>query len=282
MALFVALVQHGSFSKTAESLNLPQSTLSRKINELESELGLTLLHRTTRKMALTEAGQFYFERASIIITEAECTHQALFGMKVQPEGVLKMSVTVEFAHEWLVKWLPEFQSRYPNIQLQIDVSPHKADLMAHDVDLAIRAGEISESHYIAQPLMSVNFYLYASPDYLVQHGCPTSPQALSQHHLLPFLGAKQWVLCRHKQRVLVPLHLTYQSNSFSLLKNWVQQGLGIAMLPEMIVPQNDSLQRILPDWQGQSAPISILTATRLLPLKVKCMVDFLKEKIQAA
>lgn len=282
MAMFVALVQNGSFSKTAEKLNLPQSTLSRKINELENSLGLKLLHRTTRKMDLTEAGQFYFERAAVIVAEAELTHQTLHGMKIQPEGVLKISAPVEFAHEWLAAWLPEFRARYPKINLQIDVSPHKADLMGQDVDLAIRAGEIGEANFIAQKLMTVNFYLYASKSYLQKHGEPRCPDELAQHVCVAFWGGKAWVLQRGAEQFVVPVDGAPQSNSFTLLLKWAQQGWGVALLPEMVVPNDGSVQRILPDWQGQSVPISILTATRLLPLKVKCMVDFLKEKIQAA
>lgn len=279
MAMFVALVQNGSFSKTAEILGVPQSSLSRKINELERDLGLQLLHRTTRKMALTEAGQFYFERAANIVAEAECTHQILHGMKIQPEGVLKMSVPAEFAHEWLVAWLPEFAARYPKIRLQIDVSPHKADLMGQGVDLAIRAGEIQETHYIAQKLSSVDFGLYASNDYLAQHGTPTEPTDLAQHAVLPFQGVKQWILWRDGQMQRVVVDGAYQANSYALLLAWAQRGLGVAMLPERFVPDDGSVRRILGDWRGQSVPIALLTATRLLPLKVKCMVDFLKEKM---
>lgn len=278
MALFVALVQNSSFSKAAQQLNVPQSSLSRKINELEDELGLRLLHRTTRKMTLTEAGQFYFERAAAIVAEADCTHQLLNGMKIQPEGVLKMSVPVEFAHEGLAVWLPEFRARYPKIALQIDVSPHKADLMGNGADLAVRAGEIDEGHLIAHRLMTVNFYLYASEFYLEKHGWPRQVADLRHHVCLAFQDTKQWIVLRGEQRETVPIVAPYQSNSFTLLLKWAQQGMGVALLPEMVAPDDGSVVRVLPDWAGQPVPISILTTTRLLPIKVKCMVDFLKEK----
>lgn len=281
MALFVALVQNGSFSKTAEILNMPQSTLSRKINELEKNLGLRLLHRTTRKMDLTEAGQFYFDRAMAIVNEAECTHQMLNGMKIQPDGLLKMSVPVEFAHDWLAQWLPEFRLRYPKIRVQIDVSPHKADLMGNNVDLAVRAGEIHEPHLIAHKLMSVNFYLYASKSYLQQYGHPASVSDVAHGDCLAFQGVKQWTLWRNRQCESVAIDAAYQSNSFTLLMKWAQQGMGVVLLPEMVVAGGDAvlLERVLPEWSGSTVSFSILTATRLLPIKVRCMVDFLREKV---
>ncbi|MDO4434524.1 MAG: LysR family transcriptional regulator [Alysiella sp.] len=281
MAMFVALVQNGSFAKTAEKLSIPQSTLSRKINELEHNLGLKLLHRTTRKMDLTEAGQFYFERAAAIVHEAECTHQMLNGMKIQPDGVLKMSVPVEFAHDYLAQWLPEFRTRYPKISVQIDVSPHKADLMTNGVDLVVRAGEIREPHLIAHQLMTTDFYLYASKSYLQENGIPTSISDLAHHDCLAFQGVKQWTLWHNQYSETVQIDAAYQSNSFTLLMKWAQANMGIALLPEMVVsPDDRNLVKICPDWQGQSVPIAILTATRLLPLKVKCMVAFLREKVE--
>lgn len=279
--MFVALVQNGSFSKTAEQLAIPQSTLSRKINELEHSLGLKLLHRTTRKMDLTEAGQFYFERATAIVNEAECTHQMLNGMKIQPDGLLKMSVPVEFAHDYLAKWLPEFRVRYPKIRVQIDVSPHKADLMGNGVDLVVRAGEISEPHLIAHKLMSTDFYLYASKSYLQQKGMPEKMADLVQHDCLAFQGVKQWTLWHNQRSETVQIDAAYQSNSFTLLMKWAQENMGVALLPEMVIAPDDArLVKIFADWHGQSAPLHILTATRLLPLKVRCMMDFLREKVE--
>lgn len=282
MALFVALVHHRSFSQTAEQLNIPQSSLSRKINELEQSLGLKLLHRTTRKMELTEAGRFYFERASAIIAEAECTHQELNGMKMSPEGILKMSVPPEFAQEWLALWLPEFYARYPKISLEIDVSPQKANLLG-DVDLVIRAGEPSEGHYIAHRLMMVDFHLYASKNYLNQYGIPKTPHDLLNHRCLVFQGVNEWALWRQRDSVVLSVGANpfyfYQSNNYGLLARLAEQGLGVALLPEVALGREIRLERVLVDWQGQSVPISVLTATRLLPLKVKCMMDFLKEKM---
>lgn len=281
MALFVAVVKNQSFSKTADQLNIAQSSLSRKISELESHLGVKLIHRTTRKLQLTEFGQFYFDKAIAIVDEFERTHDELSLLQTEPAGVLKMSVLSEFALQWLTALLPKFYEKYPKIALQIDVSPHKVDLLGGQVDMVVRAGLPNEPTYIAHSLTEVQFFVYASNIYLQKFGNPTIPDALSQHFCLAFTGQTTWQLTQGTQAQTFAINALYQSNSFEFLKNLTVQGLGISLLPTLsnMGKTHTDLVRILPDWQGVSAPIVILTATRLLPIKVRCMVDFLKEQV---
>lgn len=283
MALFVAVVQQGGFSKAAAHLGMPQSSLSRKISELEQHFGTKLLHRSTRRLQLSEAGQRYYARAAAIVAEAAHTHERLLDEQAEPRGELKLSVLSEFALEWLYALLPEFHRRYPQIDLHIDVSAHKADLLGGQADLAVRAGQAHASAYIARPLLEARFYLYAAPEYLRRHGRPQQPQDLAQHRCLGFSGQQSWRLHRAEETQDCPIHAFYQSNSYALLNKLAQQGMGIALLPDLRNEAQGSgrLIRVLPDWQGSSVPIVILTATRLLPAKVRCMVEFLREQVAA-
>lgn len=277
MALFVAVIKNKSFSKTAQNLNIPQSTLSRKINELENHLGLKLIHRTTRKLELTEAGQFYFERAVAIVEETERTHQAMNGLKIEPKGVLKLSVNNEIA-DWLMTILPKFHQKYPMIQLHIDVSAHKTDLLTGGVDMVIRAGTPKEGHYIVHPLTHTALNLFAAQSYLDTFGIPKTPDELTEHYGLAFMGVSSWTLSCGTKTLNTHPKMLYHSNSFRLLGGLARQGLGLALLPN--ITNNTDLVQVLPDWQGESVPIVILTATRLLPIKVRYMIDFLKENIE--
>ncbi|MFA9485529.1 MULTISPECIES: LysR family transcriptional regulator [unclassified Moraxella] len=276
LVLFVAVVKNKSFSKTAQTLNIPQSTLSRKINELENHLGLKLIHRTTRKLELTEAGLFYFERTTAIVDEINRTHQAMNGLKIEPKGVLKLSVNNEIA-DWLMTILPKFYQKYPKIQLHIDVSAQKTDLLAGGVDMAIRAGIPKENHYIVHPLSQSSLRLFASKAYLDKLGTPKTPDELAHHHGLAFLGVLDWELSCDTQVLTTHPKMLYHSNSFRLLSGLAKQGLGIALLPN--IAADTELIPVLPDWQGKPVPIIILTATRLLPIKVRYMIDFLKENV---
>lgn len=282
MALFVAVIKSGSFSKAAEQLTIAQSSLSRKISELEQYLGGKLLHRTTRKLQLTELGQWYFDKALAIVAEFENTQQEVLQRQREPSGLLKLSVVSEFALEWLNALLPDFYTRYPKIALQIDVSPHKVDLLGGQVDMAVRAGQPSEPMYIAHKLMEVKFFVYSSESYIRKAGKVLHPDALKTHFCLAFNGQNAWQLSRDGEMQSFDIHAPYQSNSFEFLKKLTKQGLGIALLPSMglsTAAADKGLLRILPDWQGLTVPIVALTATRLLPHKVRCMLEFLQEKV---
>nr|WP_298641644.1 LysR family transcriptional regulator [uncultured Cardiobacterium sp.] len=179
MTLFVAVAEALSFSRAAEKLHLPQSTLSRRISALEKALGLQLLQRTTRRIELTEAGRHFYERARTIGEEAARLFAEPDGNPQQPAGLLRLSLPVDFAYRWLAPRLPAFTARYPAIRLQLDVSPQRVDLFRDPVDAVIRAGEPLDERLIARPLMHLPRYLYAAPPISPRtrkcHSPPTSP-----------------------------------------------------------------------------------------------------------
>lgn len=145
MALFVAVARAGSFTQAAQSLEMPKSTLSARISRLEQRMGLPLLKRSTRKVDLTEAGRLYFNRADALVSEAGLLHEQLGHLLREPQGLLRLSVPVDFAHEFIAPYLGEFCERFPLIQLSFDVTPHKVNLISERFDVAIRAGKQPDS-----------------------------------------------------------------------------------------------------------------------------------------
>ena len=285
MALFAEVAEAKGFSKAAAKLGMPQSTLSRRVGELEKQLGLQLLNRTTRRVELTEAGLRYFERVKPIVEEVRRIHDELGGMLVRPHGVLRVSLPVDFSYEFLAPLLPEFAAQYPEIGLEMDVTPRKTDLIGEPFDLVIRTGEQPDSGYIATVLMHAERYLYASPSYLAKHGEPQTPQGLRTADCLRFQTASSWTLINTAgETAQTAAESPYAVNSMGMLARMAVHGLGVAFVPAMAAEKYETegrLKRILPDWHGQSVPVYALTATRLLPAKTKCFIEFLRNRMKA-
>lgn len=287
MALFVEVVKAKSFRRAAEANGMPNSTVSRRISALEKAIGLRLLHRTTRKIELTEAGQIYFERSRRIVDEARLAHEQLGQMVTQPSGVLRVSVPVDFANIVLLPLLVEFGQRFPLIRFELDVTPRRVDLVAEPFDVAIRMGTPPDSNLIARELAQLPHGLFASPHYLVQSGRPQQPADLARHECLPFTGPKgdSWVLRCEAQTEEVQPGGRFRVNSVGTLQRLARHGQGIALLSEAIVAEDlaeGRLERVLPGWQGPPMPVYAITETRLLPAKTQRFIEFLRERLSRA
>ncbi|MFN3356805.1 MAG: LysR substrate-binding domain-containing protein [Pseudomonas sp.] len=285
MALFVEVVKARSFSRAAEALGMPNSTLSRRISELEKGIGLRLLHRTTRKIEPTEAGQLYFERCKRIVDEARLAHEQLGEMLSKPSGVLRASLPVDFAMVYLAPLIAEFSLIYPGITFELDLTPRQVDLVSDPVDVVIRMGEPTHSNLIARKLASMRRALYASPAYLERAGLPAQPVDLAHHQCLRMRGARahQWALVSGAHTVEVDVGGRVELNSVGMLRRLATLDMGIALLPEGIAEQDVSsgaLRRVLPDWHGSSVSVYALTETRLLPAKTQRFIEFLRERLE--
>jgi len=285
MALFVEVVKAMSFRRAAEAIGMPSSTLSRRISALEKAIGLRLLHRTTRKIELTEAGQIYYERCRRIVDEARLAHEQLGEMLAQPIGVLRASLPVDFAYIYLTPLLTEFAQRYPGITFEFDLTPRKVDLVTEPFDVAIRMGEQQNSNLIARQLSRLPQGLYASPRYLEHAGKLSLPADLAQHDCLCFYGAKAgtWTLHNDAETVEVEVSGRFRLNSIGLIQRLAIQGMGVAVLAEDLVADelaNERLHRVLPQWQAPPVPIYAITETRLLPAKTQRFIEFLREHLR--
>lgn len=284
MELFVEVVKAKGFTKAADNLEMPKSTLSVRINKLEESIGLKLLNRTTRKVEVTEAGQLYFEKAVKIIEEARLVHTQLTNMLDKPKGTLKVSLPVDFALHILTPFLAEFCQRYPDITLEFDVTPRKVDLIAEPFDLAIRAGTLEDSQLITHRLTTISGGLYASHRYLQQYGEPKTLADLAHHHCLRFHAGynHEWRLLKGKTEKTVQVNGNLFANSLGMMLYLAIEGLGIAVLPHLLAKsavENGQILPILTDWERTPVPITALTVTRVLPMKTQVFINFLKEKL---
>lgn len=283
MALFVEVVKTRSFRRAAETIGMPNSTLSRRISGLERAIGLRLLHRTTRRIEPTEAGQLYFERCKRIVDEARLAHEQLGEMVAQPSGLLRVSLPVDFATIFVAPQMAEFCRRYPGISFEFDLTPRRVDLVAEPFDVAIRMGEQPDSTLIARKLAELPRHLYASARYLKSFGEPKRPEDLAQHECLLFRGqTNTWTLHHAAKTVEAEIGGRFRLNSIGMIRRLATLDLGIAMLAEKIVAEDlteGRLRRVLPKWQGKPIPVYAITETRLLPAKTQRFIEFLSERL---
>ncbi|RZT10149.1 DNA-binding transcriptional regulator, LysR family [Duganella sp. CF402] len=283
MALFIEVASTLSFRRAADVSGIPNSTLSRRIAALEKHIGLRLLHRTTRRVELTEAGQLYYERCRRIVDEARIAHEQLGEMLAQPTGVLRASLPVDFATIYMAPLIAEFSRRFPGITFEFDLTPRRVDLVTEPFDIAIRMGEQSDSNLIARLLARLSVQLYASPQYLAQHGVPQHPADLVRHECLGFPKSGRWTLHRDAETIEVEVAGRFLVNSVGMFRRLATLDLGIIMLPEEVAAEElaaGRLQRVLPDWRGQSTPVYAITETRLLPAKTQRFIEFLQEHLR--
>jgi transcriptional regulatory protein len=303
----VAVARAGSFTQAAQSLEIPKSTLSARISQLEQRMGLPLLKRSTRKVELTEAGRLYFNRADALVSEAGLLHEQLGHLLREPQGLLRLSVPVDFAHEFIAPYLGEFCERFPLIQLSFDVTPRKVNLISERFDVAIRAGKRPDSGLVQRLLAMFSGGLYAAPAYVVRHGKPPEPADLARRQCLRFPPGFDdvWEL-RHADEMAaqtdgdsangatidgntpspqsrsIRVNGRIASNSLGLNLRLALHGFGIAALPDALAAPYTAqgrLQALLPGWQTRAVPVYAFTANKLLPARAQAFIDFLKEKL---
>ncbi|WP_246156395.1 LysR family transcriptional regulator [Thiohalocapsa marina] len=280
------VVKARGFRRAADVLGMPSSTVSRRVSALEKAIGLRLLHRTTRRVELTEAGQIYYERCRRIVDEARLAHEQLGELLAQPTGVLRASLPVDFANTYLAPLIAEFACRYPGIRFDLDLTPRKVDLVAEPFDVAIRMGDPEDSNLIARWIATLRCCLYAAPGYLEQAGEVRHPTDLARLDCLVLRGSRAttWTLRSGEARVEVPVSGRFQLNSIGLMRRLATLGQGIAVLPEEIAAEDvgqGRLRRILPAWEGPPAPVYAMTETRLLPAKTQRFIEFVREAAKA-
>lgn len=283
IALFVEVAKARSFRRAAEAIGVPNPTLSRRISALEKAIGLRLLHRTTRRVELTEAGQVYYQRCKRIVDEARLAHEQLGDMLAQPSGLLRASFPVDLAVTYLAPLIAEFAERYPDINFDFDLTPRRVDLVSEPFDIAIRTGRPENPQLIARLLAELPSCLYASPCYLERHGEPQAPADLERHQCLSILKATSWTLHDDTTRVTVALGAgRFSLNSIGMIRQLATLNMGIILMPEQLAADDLSsgrLRRILPQWQGESVPVYGITETRLLPAKTQHFIAFLRERL---
>ncbi len=285
LLLFFRVAEAGSFSRAAERIGLPKSTVSRRVSQLEERLGERLMLRTTRRLTLTEFGRQLLEHARQVAAEVEAVQALSAHRQARPSGRLRVSMPSDFALLLLVDMLAAFMSLHPAVSLDLDLSPRRVDLLGENFDIAVRMGDLPDDALLAARRIAVfSTGLYASPGYLVEHGEPATPEDLMAHDALRLLGrqgeAVPWALTRGKQRWEgVPPGRT-TANSPELLIKLAVAGVGIAAVPDYFaVPsvRHGELRRVLPEWSLPSHNAwAVFPGRRLMPAKTRAFIDMLE------
>lgn len=281
LVLFVEVARTRNFSAAGRNLGVATPTLSRRIATMETRLGIRLLDRTTRRVELTEAGQRYFDRCSSIVDEVRLAEDALRESTERPTGHLRVSMPVELGVMFIGPILAEFALEYPDVTFDLDLSSQHVDLLASRVDVALRLGRIANEQLIARRVGYVQRPLYASPSYLRMRGMPTHPAELADHDCLLVssgVPATVWQLSNGPESVSVEVHGRYATNSIGMMTTLASAGAGIAPLhSQQVVGAVDkgNLVPVLPGWQFPPMPLHALTTSRLQPVRVKVLVDYL-------
>ncbi|WLI91230.1 LysR family transcriptional regulator [Massilia sp. R2A-15] len=289
MRLFVEVAKRKSFRGAAEALDMPNSTLSRNIAELEKAIGVLLLHRSTRRVELTVAGELYFKRCQSIVEEALCAHESFRDVAERPVGTLRVSMTPDFGVGYLAPMLGEFAAAYPLIKFDFDLSSRVVDLQSDPFDMAIRLGAAptAPSSLVARQIALLPRYLYASPGYLARAAPLTHANDLANHVIC--MGTRSsretdvWRrLMRGDEIVEIMGGSRFISNSAALSMEWAANSVGIAGLDPQIACANVAagrLVRVLPDWQLEPVALHVITDTRHLPARTKLFISFLKARL---
>ena len=254
VAIFIKVVQTGSFSEAAKQLQMPKSTVSMKISNLERTLNTTLIHRTTRKLNITPEGDAFYSRSLQGLELINSAEDELSSLKGEPQGLLRITAPLDLGNSVLPQIVADYSKKYPKVIVDVMLTDRRLDLLGEKVDLAIRAGNLKDSTLIAKKLGAVYFAPFASPKYIKQYGEPQHPRDLAKHRLLHFqpLGINEWRLSGPKGTLNVPVSGKMILNSLIMIKSMALIGEGIALLPTYYCypeVKAGKLVRILPEWR---------------------------------
>lgn len=283
LLLFARVMDAGSFSRAAERVRWPKSTVSRRIAALETRLGEKLLQRTTRKLSLTDFGAGVLEHARAVAAEVDGALALALHRQSKPSGRLRVSMPADVAQNVAAGMLAEFAIQHPEVQLELDLMPRRVDIVGEGFDLAIRMGDLGEDGQLAaRRLATTQWGLYASPAYLARVGEPLLPQALESMHALMLLGRSgeplPWRLSREGGEAVVvrPAQRTL-ANAPSLLAQLAEAGVGIAGIDRLLVSDAlrlGRLQRLMPQWQlPGSTAWAVFPERRLMPLRTRVFLE---------
>jgi len=286
LILFAQVMETGSFSRAAERTGLPKSTLSRRITTLETKLGERLLTRSTRRLAITEFGERILEHARRLLEETEAASAMALHRQGVPRGVLRVSMPPDFVELDLTPFLLQFAANYPEVRLELDLSPRRVDLLAERFDLAVRVASRlpDDSTLVARKLCELANGLYASPAYLARYGIPEKPQDLLEHIGLRLIGgngdALPWRLSRGAEQWEGMPDGPLAANSPRLQRDLARHGMGIVGIDDRFAQnwvEQGLLERVLPEWALPTVTIWCVTpGRRLLPVRTTAFIDMLR------
>ena len=284
---FNAVVEHGSFTAAAVALNVSKPVVSKQVSQLEKELGVQLLVRTTRTLNLTEAGETFAHYTSKIINDLIEAEHAVMPMQSEPQGTLVISAPQSLAYSFLPKLLPEFQKRFPLMQLSVRITGRYVDLIDEGIDVALRVGKMEDSSLKARLIQACSMQVCAAPEYWQNNGIPQHPTELSQHNCLiyqPASTARNWQFKDALgQDISVKVNGNLQSDDGGLLLSAARLGQGIFYVPSFLISQDlqsRQLELALTEFsRADTGLYALYPKTKHVPSKLRVFIDYLIESL---
>jgi DNA-binding transcriptional LysR family regulator len=286
--IFVKVVETGSFIAAAKALHLPKTTVSRKVAELETRLGAQLLHRTTRKLGLTEAGNVYYEHCARIARELDEAESAVGQLQSGPRGWLRVTAPYSLGTTWIAPLLGEFHALHPEVRVEMVLNNETLDLIEKEIDVALRVGRLPDSNLVARKLAVFRTQVYASPAYLERHGEPLGPEDLQHHRALAMHHAREngsfyWTLSDGKQRFDYLIDPVMVANDPGALRGALLCGEGLMLASDVMIrayAERGLVQRVLAGWHGPEYDFSaVFPRGQVQSPKVRAFVDFLLDRL---
>ncbi|QUM80205.1 LysR family transcriptional regulator [Moritella sp. 5] len=290
LQLFVSLAEHGSFVAVANQSGQSPSTISKAISRLEKNLGVRLLHRTTRQLQLTEAGRNYLQTAREVISLLNNCEGQLAQNVVAPAGTLKVNLPLSFGKLYVVPLIPGFCQKYQDIKLELSFSDEYTNIVDSGIDIAVRSGKLDDSSLIARRLCPIDMGIFASPSYIEQFGRPDSPEQLTKH---------RWILYRFRQsgRILeitsgknsqmVEVQPDYQIvvDNGDVMAQLACQGAGLAFMPHFLardLVKEGKLILISPPQRNPEQAVYLYYLSRdYMPVKVRVFIEYIVQQLEA-
>lgn len=284
--IFVSVVESGSFSHAASKLNITKSAVSKRITQLEDELGIRLLNRTTRKLSLTEAGQRYYDYVVQSLALAQQGIDAVTELQGNPRGTLKITAPMSFGVLHIAPLISEFLALYPNVDIDLNLEDRMVDLVEERFDVGIRIGDLPSSNIVAKRLAPCKSVLCASPSYIKENALPLKPSDLSNHSCIQYSyyrGGSEWTFSSSRGEFKVTPKGRLVVNNSEAIRRAALNGSGIANLPTFIAGKDISsgrLQLVLSDFSLPThAVYAVFPERKHVPLKVRAFIDFVSERL---
>ncbi|WP_397534982.1 LysR family transcriptional regulator [Roseateles sp.] len=288
VAVFVHVVRYGSFAEAARRLGIPPNTLSRRVQQLEAQLGTRLMQRSTRKLSLTSAGQDFHDRCADAVEGLVDASQAVMSGNEEPSGLVRVAAPADFFDFFPMEWLVAFLTEYPQVRVDLVLSDARADLIADRIDVAIRGGVLEDSGLVARRALDAGLDgLVASPAYIAAHGAPSNLEELATHDCLVFAhpsGRATWRLSTHDgTEVEVQVAGRLSGNTVQVLRKAALAGLGIALLPSTMTRRElraGLLVPVLPQFQRKGHGVHLVYASRRhLPPAVSAFIELVVARL---
>ncbi|MEO8643798.1 LysR family transcriptional regulator [Pseudomonas sp.] len=287
--VFVKVVELGSFTAAANTLHMPKATVSRKVQELEERLGAQLLHRTTRKLGLTEAGNIYFAHCQRIARDLDEAESAVSELQSGPRGWLRVTASHPVGNTWVAPLLSEFHARHPDVRVELLLSNDQVDIIAGEIDVAMRVGTLADSNLAARKLAVFRTAIYATPGYIERFGEPLHPDDLIHHRATVQTNHRSahgfaWTLDDGNGKLReVPVDPVVIASDPSPLRTVMMDGEGLMLTSDVFVRafvEQGLVQRVLPGWRGTDLDLhALFPRGKVQSPKVRAFVDFLVERL---